>query len=83
MGDGSTRSINFTTPGNESYTAIDEYVPLGEDFRIALYDVLAKAGPVIQPVSLHSISVLQDILCDAAAPTEQRLVVDYIRLEER
>jgi len=83
MGDGSTRSINFTTRGNESYTAIDEYVPLGEDFRIAFYDVLAKAGPVLQPVFLDSISVVQNILCDAVAHTEQRLVVDYIRLEER
>jgi hypothetical protein len=76
----------FTRSGHESYMVPTTFVNTGEDFSINLYNVISQVQPIIGPVYLESVNIVQQMLelCEVYPVDQvQHMEVDYVRLEER
>ncbi len=86
FGDGSMRTVVFTTPGNESLIHPTKIIPLGEDYSINLYELLATWGGVTEPVYLEGINIIQrmwDLCNPSQIEHRQHMEVNYIRVEKK
>lgn len=84
--DGSTRTIVLTTSGHESLIWPTELIPLGLDYSVKIYDLLATWGGFTEPVYLDGINITQQMwnLCaPSSIEHRQQMEVDYIRVENR
>ena len=86
FGDGSIRTIVFTTPGNESLLHPTQIIPIGENYSINLDELLVPWGGITEPAYLDGINIIQkmwDVCNPSQVEHRQRMEVDYIRVENR
>ena len=82
-------TLSFTVPGQEPTIGSGQvaYIELGKEWSYNIFATFKNTGiEFIEPVNLKLINILQQLreLCDPPAiEHRQRMVVDYIRIEER
>lgn len=87
LGDGTDRSLEFTSAGHESYlwpdSRIPIRVPLGQDYSANVFNLLSSLGSAVEPVILVGISISQQLLdlCELSTTEHrQHMEIDYIRV---
>lgn len=77
--------LSLTVPGQEPPNSWLAYLTPGQELAFNIFEVFAAAGrPFSEPVNLKMVNVTQQLgyLCSASTTAHaQRMVVDYIRLE--